>query len=126
MIASGIPISTTPYARDHPGKTLYSFEQKVPIPSYLFALSSGDTAQAPIGPRSVVATGPEELAACKWELEADTEKFIQAAEEIVFPYVWGNYNVLVLPPSFPYGGMENPVGNKHLSFPWSPCSYREP
>lgn len=73
-----------------------------------------------------MATGPEEIQASKWELEEDTEKFIQAAEvsidmssfrtftehraqHIVFPYPWTTYNVLVLPASFPYGGMENPV-----------------
>jgi len=79
------------------------------VPSYLFALASGDIATAKIGPRSTVATGPKELAAAKWELEADTERFIEVAEKLVFPYVWGEYNVLVLPASFPYGGMENPV-----------------
>jgi leukotriene-A4 hydrolase len=78
------------------------------MPAYLFAIASGDIASASIGPRSLVSTGPEELLDSKWELEADTEKFIQVAEKIVFPYEWTQYNVLVLPPSFPYGGMENP------------------
>ncbi|KAL9108996.1 MAG: hypothetical protein Q9227_006236 [Pyrenula ochraceoflavens] len=109
VIASGIPTASTPYPGEPSDKTLYQFEQKVPIPSYLFALASGDIAQAKIGPRSVVATGPDELEACKWEFEADAERFIKAAESIVYPYAWGDYNVLVLPPSFPYGGMENPV-----------------
>ncbi|GFF85010.1 hypothetical protein IFM53868_04340, partial [Aspergillus udagawae] len=57
----------------------------------------------------VVATSPDKLSECQWELEADTEKFINAIEKIVYPYVWGEYNVLILPPSFPYGGMENPI-----------------
>lgn len=83
---------------------LYSFEQKVPIPSYLFALASGDLAFARIGPNSVVATGPDEVKGCQWELERDMGKFLDAAQSIVFPYKWGEYNVLVLPPSFPYGG----------------------
>lgn len=83
---------------------LYKFEQNVPIPSYLFALASGDIAEARIGRCSSVATGPNELAASKWELEEDMDKFLDAAESIVFPYKWGEYNVLVLPPSFPYGG----------------------
>lgn len=91
------------------GSKLYSYVQEIPIPSYLFALASGDIEQASIGPRSVVATGPKELQAAKWELEESTEKFIQTIEKIVFPYQWETYNVLVLPPSFPYGGMENPV-----------------
>ena len=79
------------------------------MPSYLFALASGDIATASIGPRSLVSTGPEELSDAKWELEADTEKFIEIAEKLIFPYQWTQYNILVLPPSFPYGGMENPV-----------------
>lgn len=107
VVASGVPVG------DHdstPGlDKLYKFEQKVPIPSYLFAVASGDIETAPIGPRSVVATGPNELAACKWELERDMEKFMEIAEKLVFPYRWGAYNVLVLPPSFPYGGEFSPI-----------------
>ena len=110
VIASGIAAGANPSKPSTSGTTeVYKFEQKVPIPSYLFAVASGDIAFAPIGPRSIVATGPEELEECKTELEADTEKFLQAAESIVYPYAWGQYNVLILPPSFPYGGMENPI-----------------
>lgn len=84
----------------------YRFEQKVPIPSYLFALASGDIEIAAVGPRSNVATSPDGLAAAKWELEEDMERFIVTAEKILqtVPYAWGTYNVLILPPSFPYGG----------------------
>ncbi|KAH8893333.1 hypothetical protein GQ53DRAFT_745573 [Thozetella sp. PMI_491] len=107
VVASGVPV---PGGNEKKGEdTVYKFEQKVPIPSYLFALASGDIATAPIGKHSVVATGPNELEASKWELEHDMDKFMEAAEKIVFPYRWGEYNVLVLPPSFPYGGMENPI-----------------
>ena len=85
-----------------PGSLLYSFEQTVPIPSYLFAIASGyvmqavialtmkalmyhsDIATASIGPRSLVATGPEELKDAKWELEDDTERFLKAAEVCTF------------------------------------------
>lgn len=106
VVASGVPVG------DHeatPGTSkLYKFEQNVPIPSYLFAVASGDIVTAPIGPRSVVATGPNELEACKWELERDMGKFMDVAEKLVFPYKWGAYNVLVLPPSFPYGGETSP------------------
>ena len=91
------------------GTKLYHFQQTTPIPSYLFALASGDIEKASIGPRSTVATGPKQLQAAKWELEESTEKFIETIEKIVFPYQWGEYNVLILPPSFPYGGMENPI-----------------
>ena len=91
------------------GTKLYSFEQKLPIPSYLFTLASGDIEKAPIRPRSTVITGPRQLQAAKWELEESTEKFIETIEKIVYPYQWGQYNVLILLPSFPYGGMENPI-----------------
>ena len=108
VVASGVPVG------DHeatPGtKKLYQFEQKVPIPSYLFAVASGDIVTAAIGPRSVVATGPNEIESCKWELERDMEKFMEVAEKLVFPYRWGAYNVLILPPSFPFGGQpESPL-----------------
>ena len=105
-VASGLKVETK---SAEAGSTLYKFEQRVPIPSYLFALASGDISTAQIGPRSKVATGPAELEGAKWELEADMERFMEVAEKIVFPYKWGEYNVLVLPPSFPYGGMENPI-----------------
>lgn len=105
VVASGVAAGE-PAAAEGDEK-LYSFEQKVPIPSYLFAVASGDIAHAPIGPRSYVATGPDELKACQWEFERDMEKFMEVAESLVFPYKWGQYNVLVLPPSFPYGGEYN-------------------
>jgi leukotriene-A4 hydrolase len=113
VVASGLPTGSRDYKPPSKnggrGTLLYSFKQEIPIPSYLFALASGDLASASIGSRSTVWTGPEELVGCKWELEEDMEKFLEAAEKIVFPYAWGTYNVLVLPPSFPYGGMENPI-----------------
>lgn len=62
------------------GTKLYTFEQNIPIPSYLFALASGDIAKAHIGPRSVVATGPKELKAAQWELEESTERYIETVE----------------------------------------------
>lgn len=87
----------------------YQYEQKIPIPSYLIAFASGDLKAKKIGPRSQVISGPEEVDGCQWELEKDMEKFLEAAESLVFKYQWGTYNVLVLPNSFPYGGMENPI-----------------
>ncbi|KAI0864366.1 leukotriene A-4 hydrolase [Xylaria cubensis] len=106
VVASGVPV---PSDAQGDGDKLFQFEQKVPIPSYLFALASGDLESAPIGKRSVVATGPEALKEAKWELENDMDKFLEVAEKLVFDYQWGQYNVLVLPPSFAYGGMENPI-----------------
>lgn len=112
VIASGLPAGATAFQHGENGESgtlLYSFRQEIPMASYLFALASGDIATAAIGPRSLVSTGPEELSAAKWELEADTERYIDVVEKLIFPYKWTQYNVLVLPPSFPYGGMENPV-----------------
>ncbi|KAL8927508.1 MAG: hypothetical protein Q9208_002313 [Pyrenodesmia sp. 3 TL-2023] len=112
VIASGLSTGVSnsqASSNGEPETSLYTFTQSIPIPSYLFALASGDIVTAAIGPRSTVATGPEELDASRWELEADTEHFIQVAEKLVYDYAWTAYNVLVLPPSFPYGGMENPV-----------------
>jgi leukotriene-A4 hydrolase len=92
------------------GTLKYTFEQSVPITSYLFAIASGDLASASIGPRSTVWSGPEELLDCQRELEGEIEPFMKVLESLVKPtYQWTQYNVLVLPPSFPYGGMENPV-----------------
>ncbi|KAF2864388.1 leukotriene A-4 hydrol [Piedraia hortae CBS 480.64] len=112
VLASGLPLGNEDSKSGSNGKakfSMYTFEQKIPIPSYLVAIASGDLASASVGPRSTVWTSPDEVKACQWELEADTETFIQTAEKIVYPYVWTMYNVLVLPPSFPYGGMENPI-----------------
>jgi leukotriene-A4 hydrolase len=110
VIASGLASSTNPTSPAPSGNSqLYRFHQPIPIPSYLFALASGDIASSPIGPRSIVATSPDQLPACVSELSADTEVFLRAAEQIVYPYAWQQYNVLILPPSFPYGGMENPI-----------------
>lgn len=112
VLASGLSTGSRDFEPGTKGKSgtlLYTFHQEIPMPSYLFAVSSGDLAAASVGPRSTVWTGPEELTACQWEFEDDVETFIQAAEKIVYPYAWTTYNVLVLPPSFPYGGMENPV-----------------
>ncbi|KAF1925208.1 leukotriene A-4 hydrolase [Didymella exigua CBS 183.55] len=114
VLASGLPTGASDYQppkRDGEQGTLrYTFEQKVPINSYLFAVASGDIACASIGPRSTVWTGPEELLDCQRELDGEIEPFMRAIESTVAPnYQWTQYNILILPPSFPYGGMENPV-----------------
>ena len=106
-LASGLPQGSEKVAEG--SDEIYTFEQKVPIPSYLFAVASGDIVSAPVGPRSEVWTGPPELDDFKSEMQGDTENFIEIMEKLVYPYAWGTYNALVLPPSFPYGGMENPV-----------------
>ncbi|CCD24438.1 bifunctional aminopeptidase/epoxide hydrolase NDAI_0D01240 [Naumovozyma dairenensis CBS 421] len=87
---------------------IYCFEQKVPIPAYLVGIASGDLASAAIGPRSTVYTEPFRLEEAKWEFSDDVEKFIQAAENIIFDYEWGTYDILINVNSYPYGGMESP------------------
>lgn len=85
----------------------YNFKMDLPIPSYLLALAIGDIAFAPTGARTGVYAEPSLLAAAAEEF-SDTEKLLAAAEELYDPYRWARYDLLVLPPSFPFGGMENP------------------
>ncbi|KAJ1617469.1 peptidase family M1-domain-containing protein [Pavlovales sp. CCMP2436] len=87
----------------------FRFEQPMCIPSYLLAVAVGELEGRPIGPRSTAWAEPSVVAAVTAEFGEDTEKFLLLAEEIAAePYAWGIYDVLCLPPSFPYGGMENP------------------
>lgn len=90
----------------HGGK-LSHFVQNVPMPSYLIAIAVGVLQSRKIGPRSHVWAEKEIIEECAHEF-AETEHQLKTAEEICGPYVWGIYDLLVLPPSFPYGGMENP------------------
>jgi leukotriene-A4 hydrolase len=83
------------------------FRMEHPIPSYLIALAAGDLEFRPLGPRSGVYAEPPLLEAATQEF-ADTESMIEAVEALYGPYRWGRYDVLLLPPSFPFGGMENP------------------
>jgi leukotriene-A4 hydrolase len=85
----------------------WHFHMPQAIPCYLIALAAGELAFAPISERSGVWAEPSLLKAARDEL-SDTESMIQAAEALFGPYRWGRYDVLVQPPSFPYGGMENP------------------
>ena len=85
----------------------YQFEMKQPIPSYLLALAVGDLQFNELGPRSGVYAEPSVLKKATWELQ-DTERMIAVAEELYGPYRWDRYDVIVLPASFPFGGMENP------------------
>ncbi|MCA0447020.1 MAG: leukotriene A4 hydrolase C-terminal domain-containing protein [Bacteroidetes bacterium] len=86
---------------------VYQFKMEQPIPSYLMALAVGDIEFKPVGKRCGIYAEPAQLEAAAWEF-SDTEKMVEAAEQIYGPYRWDRYDVLVLPPSFPFGGMENP------------------
>ncbi|PAA93340.1 hypothetical protein BOX15_Mlig009299g2 [Macrostomum lignano] len=86
---------------------LHRFRQSVPIPSYLIALVSGHLVSRPLSDRCAVWSEPEMIDDSHWEFQ-ETEDMLQAGESLCGPYRWGRYDLLVLPPSFPYGGMENP------------------
>jgi len=89
-------------------QNVFMYNQTIPIPTYLIALAVGNLKSASIGPRSSVWSEPEMIDAAAYEF-AETEKFIATAESFLIPYKWGKYDVLLLPPSFPFGGMENPM-----------------
>ena len=94
-----------PTAKSADGK--YSFRMEQPIPAYLIALAVGDIAFRPIGATTGVYAQPEliDLAASEF---SEMQQMVDAAEKLYGKYVWGRYDVLVLPPAFPFGGMENP------------------
>jgi hypothetical protein len=79
-----------------------------PIPPYLIALAVGDIAFRPIGTRTGVYAEPSVVDRAASEF-VEVDKMVAAAEKLYGPYRWGRYDLLVLPPSFPYGGMENPT-----------------
>lgn len=85
-----------------------TFEMNIPVQSYLLAIASGNLAEKQVGPRTWVISEPEDLNKAANELES-LEHFLTVAEKITIPYEWGEYKILILPPSFPYGGMENPL-----------------
>ncbi|HEY0746759.1 MAG TPA: M1 family metallopeptidase [Steroidobacteraceae bacterium] len=103
----------------------YSFVMSQPVPSYLIALAVGDLEFLPTGPRTGVYAEKSMIKAAAKEF-ADTESMIQANEKMFGPYRWSRYDILVMPPSFPEGGMENPrltfitptivVGDKSLVY----------
>jgi len=89
------------------GESVFNYKMNHSVAPYMIALAVGDLAFKPLGPRTGVWSEPATLPAAASEL-ADTEKMVAAAEKLYGPYQWGRYDVLVLPPSFPFGGMENP------------------
>jgi len=85
----------------------HKFLQKIPIPSYLVAIVVGKMGSKKVGPRSTVWAEPMFVDAAAYDF-SETEDMLQAAEKLMGEYVWGIYDIVVLPPSFPFGGMENP------------------
>lgn len=89
------------------GRRAFRFQLDKAVPPYLIAIAVGDLAFRPLGDRAGVYAEPglADVAAAEF---ADLPDMIEAAEALYGPYRWGRYDVLVLPPSFPFGGMENP------------------
>lgn len=90
-----------------PGGTTFRFRMDEAVPPYLIALAVGDLAFRELGPRTGVWAEPGVVEAAASEFR-DVEEMVTAAEGLYGPYRWGRYDLLVLPPSFPFGGMENP------------------
>jgi leukotriene-A4 hydrolase len=87
---------------------VFTWDQPVPISSYLFAMAVGDLAKKDISERCSIWTEPSLVEVAAYEF-AETEDFLKIAEDLAGrKYAWGRYDLLLLPPSFPYGGMENP------------------
>ncbi|MGV3480936.1 MAG: M1 family metallopeptidase [Sphingobium sp.] len=98
----------TPEGENSDGGRTFRFKMDKPVAPYLIAIAVGDLAFKEIGPRTGVWTEPAMLERSASEF-ADLEKMVSAAEGLYGPYRWGRYDLLVLPPSFPFGGMENPT-----------------
>jgi aminopeptidase N len=94
-------------AANRRGATEFRFQMPQPIPSYLIAIAIGDLEFRPTGPRTGVWAEPAVVDAAAWEF-GDAEAMLRKSEALYGAYRWGRFDVLVLPPSFPFGGMENP------------------
>jgi leukotriene-A4 hydrolase len=86
---------------------IYHFRMTIPIPAYLMALAVGDIAFKEIDARTGVYAEKGMIDRARWEFE-DVGKMVDTAEKLYGPYRWGRYDMIVLPPGFPIGGMENP------------------
>lgn len=104
MSAEGLTTSGEPAG---PGMTAWRFRMTNPVPPYLIAVGVGDVAFQAIDERTGVWTEPSMLAAAHAEM-VPTAEMVDEAEALYGPYLWGRYDLLILPPSFPFGGMENP------------------
>ncbi len=86
---------------------IYHFKMKQPIPAYLIALAVGDIEYKAISDRTGVYAEKSMIEKVHTEF-SDMEKMVAAAENLYGTYDWEQFDVIVLPPSFPFGGMENP------------------
>lgn len=92
---------------DEPGTHTWLFEMPQPIPPYLLAIAVGDLQSRDLSPRARVWAEPEMVDKAAYEF-GEVEQMIVTAEKLFGKYDWDRYDMLVLPPAFPYGGMENP------------------
>ena len=102
-----LPVMSASNPQEYNSSNTYHFEMKQSIPPYLIALAVGNLAFKAIDDRTGVYAEPSMLPSCADEL-IDMGKMVDAAEELYGEYDWERFDVIVLPPSFPFGGMENP------------------
>jgi len=88
--------------------TVYHFSMPQPIPSYLLAVVAGNIVEVKVGSRSFVISEPTYIDVYAKELE-DMDHYVKTIEDYITPYGWGIYKLVIQPPSFPIGGMENPL-----------------
>jgi leukotriene-A4 hydrolase len=92
---------------DHERTTTWRFHMPQPLPTYLLALAVGNLDRRDLGARSCVYAEPETVEQAAWEF-AEVDGMITSAEKLFGPYEWDRFDLLIMPPAFPYGGMENP------------------
>ncbi len=105
VVMSGLKVGET---EDLGDRRAFTYAMDKPVAPYLIAIAAGDIAFRALSPRTGVWAERATLVAAAQET-ADTEKMVAAAEALYGPYRWGRYDMIVLPPAFPYGGMENPT-----------------
>ena len=101
-----VVMSAQQLGRDDSGAWRFRLDQA--IPPYLIAMACGDLASRDVSDRVAIWAEPGVVERAANEF-ADTEAMVQSAEELFGPYRWGRYDVIILPPAFPFGGMENPL-----------------
>ncbi|HLL22470.1 MAG TPA: M1 family metallopeptidase [Kofleriaceae bacterium] len=103
-----VVMAAAPVERTEQGElAIERWEMPQPIPPYLLAFAVGDLASRDLSPRSRVWAEPTVVDAAAWEF-AGVEDMVRLAESLFGPYDWDRFDILAMPPSFPYGGMENP------------------
>lgn len=105
---AGLTVVMSAEQRSRTASGAWRFELDKPIPAYLIALACGELASRDVSERCAIWAEPSMVDRARAEFE-DTEAMIVSAEKLFGPYRWGRYDVIILPPAFPYGGMENPL-----------------